>query len=77
MALYQRKFPQQRKLWGMGGIVRTREYFESIIESGYTYKNIEKAIDKAIDPAPWNIIKPKKPESPLKRALRKKKEKRR
>jgi len=74
MTIYQKKFPEQRKLYGMGGVIRVRDYFEEIIKSGFTHKEIEIAINKANDSAPWNIIKPKKPESPLKRALREKKE---
>jgi len=75
MILYQKKFPEQRKLYGMGGIIRVREYFEGVITTGISIEDIIKAINKANDSAPWNIIKPKKPESPLKRALRKNKEK--
>lgn len=73
MALYQTKFPQQRKIYGMGGLIRARDYFEGILKSGYSIDDVKQAIDKASDSAPWNIIKPKKGESPLKRAIRKRK----
>ncbi len=61
MLLYQAKFPEQRKLYGVKGVVRAREYFEGILEGECSLKDLEIAINKATKPAPWDIIKPKKP----------------
>ena len=53
---YQKKFPEARKLWGLAGIVRAREFFDGCLDVGWTKDDILNAIEKATSSKPWEII---------------------
>lgn len=56
MVKYQKKFPEVRKLYGLGGIVRARDYFDGCHDIGWSYKDILNAVEKATVSQPWKII---------------------
>jgi len=56
MVKYQKKFPEVRKLFGLAGIIRAREYFDGCHDIGWTYNDILGAIEKAEISQPWKII---------------------
>jgi len=56
MNKYQKKFPEQRKLFGVGGIAKARDYFEGCHMVGWTWEDIFYAIEKAKIATPWKII---------------------
>ena len=56
IALYESKFPQQRKLYGLSGIIKMREMIEGGLLEGVAEKVIEERIKKATDGTPWKII---------------------
>lgn len=56
MVEYQKKFPEVRKLFGLGGIVRARDYFDGCHDIDWTWSSILDAIRKAETSQPWEII---------------------
>lgn len=56
MVKYQEKFPEVRKLYGLGGIIRARDYFDGCHDIGWTYESILDVIEKATVSQPWKII---------------------
>jgi len=53
---YEKKFPQQRKLWGVSGIIKIRDRIEGAILDKISVEAIKQRIDNSDDGSPFALI---------------------
>lgn len=56
LALYEKKFPQQRKLWGVAGIIKIRDRIEGAILDDISIEAIQDRINNYDDSSPFTLF---------------------